>query len=97
MFRQLPQQQLESPRNRLVYSFLRDSADCNSFLPFAALAAVGILVAAARQVSTIQRLRQLVQQSVQVFVRLPLLLNLIDRMHHCSVVLAAKLTSDFRQ
>ena len=44
----------------------------------------------------IQRFRELVEKAIQVFVHLPLFLNLVDRMHDCCVVLAAKLPADFR-
>jgi hypothetical protein len=50
-----------------------------------------------RTMLTVQRFRQLVQQTIQVLVRLPLFLNLVDRMHHRGVVFAAKLPADLRQ
>src|SRR5258708_7691714 len=46
---------------------------------------------------SIQGLGQFIQQSVQILVRLPLLLNFVDRVHHGGVMLATELASNLRQ
>ena len=46
--------------------------------------------------SAVQCLGQLVQEPVQILVRLALLLNLIHRVHDGGVMLAAELAPDFR-
>jgi hypothetical protein len=47
--------------------------------------------------STVESFREFIQQSIQIFVGLPLLVDLGDRMHHRGVVLAAELAADLRQ
>lgn len=50
-----------------------------------------------RSPSAIESLRKLVEQPVQILVRLPLLIDLADGVHDGGMVLAAKLPADLRQ